>query len=128
MAIRVPRLSYEGLRGAANRFLTEHGVADQVPVPIEEIVEFGLGVNIIPLPGLHESHEIDGFLSADMTAISVDLHIFESHPTRYGFTLAHEVGHLVLHGEALKAVAPASIADWRTFVCELAEPNREWLE
>jgi len=45
-----------------------------VPVPIEEIVEFGLGINIIPLPGLHVSHEIDGFLSADMTEISVDLH------------------------------------------------------
>jgi hypothetical protein len=128
VAIRVPRLSYEDLRGAADRFLAGHGAEDAVPVPIEEIVEFGLGINIIPLPGLHEGHEIDGFLSADMTAISVDLHIFESHPTRYRFTLAHEVGHLVLHGKALKAAAPASIADWRTFVRELAEPNREWLE
>jgi len=80
VTIRVPRFSYEDLRGAANRFLAEHGVADQVPVPIEEIVEFGLGVNIIPLPGLHEGHEIDGFLSADMTGISVDLHIFRESP------------------------------------------------
>jgi hypothetical protein len=124
----VPRLSYEDLREAADRFLAEHGVAVQVPVPIEEIVEFGLGINIIPLPGLHVSHEIDGFLSADMTEISVDLHVFESFPTRYRFTLAHEAGHLVLHGEVLKAAAPASIADWRKFVRELAQPDREWLE
>ena len=89
MAIRVPRLSYEDLREAADRFLAEHGVAGQVPVPIEEIVEF---------------------------------------PTRYRFTLAHEAGHLVLHGEVLKAAAPASIADWRKFVRELAQPDREWLE
>jgi hypothetical protein len=82
VAIRGPRLSYEDLREAADRFLAEHGVAGQVPVPIEEIVEFGLGINIIPLPGLHVSHEIDGFLSADMTEISVDLHVFESFPTR----------------------------------------------
>lgn len=43
----MPRLSYEDLREAADRFLAEHGVADQVPLPIEEIVEFGLGINII---------------------------------------------------------------------------------
>ena len=128
MAIRVPRVSYEDLRGAADRFLAQHGATDRVPVPIEEIVEFRMGINIIPLPGLHAGHEIDGFLSADMTEISVDLHVFESRPARYRFTLAHEVAHIVLHGDALKAVAPASIPDWKKFVRELTEPDREWLE
>jgi hypothetical protein len=128
VAIRVPRLSYEDLREAADRFLTEHGAANTVPVPIEEIVEFGLHINIIPLPGLHSGHEIDGFLSADLTEISVDLHVFENHQARYRFTLAHEAGHIVLHGDALKATAPASIPDWKEFVRQLPEPDREWLE
>lgn len=128
MAIRVPRLSYEDLREAADRFLAEHGATDRVPVPIEEIVEFELGVNIIPLPGLHADHDTDGFLSADMTEISVDLYVFESRPARYRFTLAHEAGHIVLHSDALKAVAPASISDWKKFVRELPERDREWLE
>jgi uncharacterized protein DUF955 len=128
VAIRVPRLSYEDLREIANRFLVEHGASDAVPVPIEEIVEFALGINIVPLPGLHAEHDIDGFLSADMTEISVDLSVFESRPARYRFTLAHEVGHIVLHGDALKAAAPASILDWKQFVRELPEPDRGWLE
>lgn len=128
MAIRVPRLSYEGLREAADRFLAEHGATDAVPVPIEEIVEFGLGINIIPLPGLQVGHEIDGFLSADMTEISVDLYVFDNRPARYRFTLAHEAGHIVLHGDVLKAVAPTSIPDWKQFVRELPEPERSALE
>lgn len=128
MAIHVPRLSYEDLRGVADRFLAGHGAADAVPVPIEEIVEFGLGINIIPLPGLHLDHEIDGFLSGDMTEISIDLYVFESRPARYRFTLAHEAAHIVLHSDVLKAVAPGSIQDWKHFVRELPEPERSSLE
>lgn len=128
MAIRVPRLSYEDLRRFADRFLAERHPSGTVPTPIEEIVEFGLGINIIPLPGLHADHGIDGFLSADMTEISVDLYVFESRPARYRFTLAHEVAHVVLHGDSLKQVAPTTVPDWKQFVLELPEADREWLE
>lgn len=128
MAIRVPRLSYEDLRGFADRFLAERHPSRTVPIPIEEIVEFGLAINIIPLPGLHADHGIDGFLSADMTEISVDLYVFESRPARYRFTLAHEVAHVVLHGDSLKQVAPTTVPDWKQFVLELPEADREWLE
>lgn len=128
MAIRVPRLSYEDLRGIADRFLAQHHPTTSIPVPIEAIVEFGLDINIIPLPGLHGDHGIDGFLSTDMTEISVDSYVFESRPARYRFTLAHESAHLVLHGDILKEVAPSSIPDWKRFVRELPERDREWLE
>jgi hypothetical protein len=128
LAIRVPRLSFEDLRGHADRFLTAQHPSGTVPVPIEGIVEFGLGINIIPLPGLHADHGIDGFLSADMTEISVDLYVFESRPARYRFTLAHEIAHLVLHGDTLKKAIPATAADWRAFVRDLSEADREWLE
>jgi hypothetical protein len=128
MAIRISRLSYEDLRGIADRFLAEHGALGVMLVPIEEIVEFGLGISIVPIPGLHAGHDIDGFLSADMSEISVDLYVLESRPARYRFTLAHEAGHVVLHGDALRVVTPTSIRDWKQFVRELPEPHRSWLE
>ncbi len=128
MAIRVAQLSYEDLRGHADRFLAEHHPPGTIPVPIEQMVEFGLNLDIIPLPGLHAEYELDGFLSGDMTEISVDLYVFESFPSRYRFTLAHEAAHLVLHGDALKEVAPGSIADWKRFVRDLPEADRGWLE
>lgn len=128
MAVRVPRLSYEDLRGCADRFLAARHPSGTIPIPIEAIVEFELGINIVPLPGLHADHGIDGFLSADMTEISVDLYVFESRPSRYRFTLAHELAHVVLHGESLKQVMPATIPDWKQFVRNLPEADREWLE
>lgn len=91
-------------------------------------MEFGFGINIIPLPGLHRDHDIDGFISANLTEIFVDLFVFESRPTRYRFTLAHEIAHLVLHGDALKEVRPRSVGEWKRFVSSLADKDREWLE
>ncbi len=128
MSVRVPRLSYEDVRGSADAFLDEHHRSRVIPVPIEDIVEFHFGINIIPLPGLHADFGTDGFLSADMTEISVDLAVFEGRPARYRFTLAHELGHLVLHGEHLKAATPTSLADWKRFVRELSEPERGSME
>jgi hypothetical protein len=128
LAIRVPRLSYVDLRGYADRFLGEHHPTLSPPVPIDEIAEFGLGINIIPIPGLQAVHDIDGFLSADMTEISVDQYVFENRPTRYRFTLAHEIAHLVIHGDRLREVAPKSIPDWKQFVRDLPERDYAWLE
>ena len=128
MSVRVPRLSYEDVRRSADAFLGEHHSSRSIPIPIEEIVEFRLGLNIIPLPGLHAAFDLDGFLSADMREISVDLAVFESRPARYRFTLAHETGHLILHGGPLKTATPGSIADWKRFVRDLAESERQSME
>lgn len=46
----VRRLSYAELRGASERFLTEHHPFGTTPVPIEEIVEFRFGIDIVPIP------------------------------------------------------------------------------
>lgn len=113
--IRVPRLSYQDLRGIADAFLRQHHPAGTIPIPIEEVVEFRFGIGITPLPGLHADHEIDGFVSADLSEIFVDLFVFESRPARYRFTLAHEIGHVVLHAEVLKEVRPRSVAEWKRF-------------
>ncbi len=126
--IRVPRLSYQDLRGIADAFLRQHHPAGTIPIPIEEVVEFRFGIGITPLPGLHADHEIDGFVSADLSEIFVDLFVFESRPARYRFTLAHEIGHVVLHAEVLKEVRPRSVAEWKRFVANINEKDREWLE
>jgi hypothetical protein len=82
----VPRHSYEELRKHADRFLRSHNPTGTIPVPIEEIVEFEFGMNIVPIPGLHQGYEIDGFISGDLSEISVDQFVYESRPGRYRFT------------------------------------------
>jgi Zn-dependent peptidase ImmA (M78 family) len=116
----VPFLTNDQLHEAAMAFLRKYHPQDSLPIPIEEIIEFQLGLDIIPTPGLSKGFEIDGFLTRDFSSIYVDDFIQSNRPTRYRFTLAHEIGHLVLHRELLDEIATFDDVDsWRDFVKNL---------
>jgi Zn-dependent peptidase ImmA (M78 family) len=72
-----------------------------------------MGINIVPIPGYQENHEIEGSLSIDMGAIYVDEFVFKTRETRYRFTLAHEMGHIVLHKGIFESVDVGDVADWK---------------
>lgn len=126
--LEVPRHSYEELRKRADSFLHTYNQKGTIPVPIEEIVEFAFGMDIIPIPGLHQGFEIDGFISSDLSVISVDQFVYESRPGRYRFTLAHELGHSVLHHRVYEKAEISSIKEWKQFVTEIDLKDYEWLE
>lgn len=129
MALPIPRFSYDDLRARANSLLQTHNPAGHIPIPIEEIVEFGFGINIIPIPGLLTVHEVDAFTAKDLRSIMVDLSTVESRsPNRYRFSLAHELGHVVLHADVYAQIEFLSIREWKQVVMSLPEKDREWLE
>jgi Zn-dependent peptidase ImmA (M78 family) len=97
--IIAPILSYEDINKLAEDFLREHNRNEILLVDIEAIAEFDLGLNIFPFPNLQETFDIEGFISGDLEVIYVDEFIYYQRPTRYRFTLAHEIGHYVFHGE-----------------------------
>ena len=74
---------------------------NEIPVDIEMIVESDLAIRPIPVHGLMDGFSIDGFTCKDFTSIYVDQDIFWKSEQRYRFTLAHEVGHCILHREVL---------------------------
>jgi hypothetical protein len=86
------RRGYEELRAIADAFIAERHPSRGIPIPIEEIIEFQLGLDIVPVPGLLEHFEVDGFLAWDHSEIRVDQFAMQSRYTRYRFTLAYEVG------------------------------------
>lgn len=57
--ISVPHLPYDRLREIAAQFLEQHYPSREIPIPIEEILEFKFGINIIPMPGLQEALELE---------------------------------------------------------------------
>ena len=61
--LRVPRHNYAQLRRYATEFLRKHNPEDKIPVPIEEIAEISLGLDIIPIPGLQRAFEVEGSLT-----------------------------------------------------------------
>ncbi len=127
-SLKPPILSYVQLRRRAEDFLRTHHPAATLPVPIEEIIEFRLGMDIIPIPGLHAAFEVDGFISSDLISITVDEFVYRQRPTRYRFTLAHEVAHAVLHRRIYTAHHFGGVEEWKRFQREMDEEDRGWVE
>ncbi len=123
-----PILSYENLRRRARNFLQTYHPSGTIPVPIEEIVEFKYEIDIIPIPGLHDVFEVDGFISSNLKAITVDAFVYDRRPGRYRFTLAHELAHAVLHRRIYQAHRFRQVEDWKRFQRDMDEQDRGWLE
>jgi Zn-dependent peptidase ImmA (M78 family) len=116
----IPFLTNDQMHEITQDFLRRYHPQDTLPVPIEEIIELQLKLDIVPTPGLLKGFEIDGFLTRDFSSIYVDDFVQGNRPTRYRFTLAHEVGHLILHKELLEGLATFDDVDsWREFVRDL---------
>ncbi len=123
MSIFIPYLSDDVLRHAAEEFLAKHHSSGTIPVPIEQIVEFQLGIDIIPIPGIHRAYDIVSMSSKDWRQICVDEAVFENFPGRYRFSLAHEVGHRQLHAKIYAQLQFANIAEWKGVICDEVGEN-----
>ena len=104
------------IRLAAEGFLKEHHAALSIPVPIEKILEIKLGVEVRPLPGLYKIYARNGILLSSGRVIAVDNDDFESNQTRLRFTLAHELGHILLHKDHIDSVSLDDVAQaWKQY-------------
>jgi len=127
---KAPFLQYDKIRLIAEDFLGKYNAEDVIPVPIEHIIEYDIGLNIIPIPGLQHISNVDGFISTDFTSISVDQSTMENFENRYRFTLAHEVGHWVIHKDGLFEYASEIefIKDWKKYIIDFDEKQYSLLE
>ncbi len=126
--IKVPFNSYDSIKKKAELFLEKYHPSGTIPVPIEEIVEFDLKINIVPLPGLHKDMELDGFVASNLKEVYVDETACDAYPSRYRFTLAHEVGHIVLHKKIFQQANFSTFSEWIEFGNSIPEKDYGWLE
>lgn len=126
--IIAPFYRYEDIVIAAQTFLGERHPAGTIPVPIEEIIDLQYEIDIVPTPGLHRSFDIDAFVTADLQTIYVDEFVYESRPGRYRFSLAHEMGHIVLHQELFKQMQFQTIQEWKQTITTIPEREYSFIE
>jgi hypothetical protein len=62
LPFRAPILSYEKVNERAQEFLEKHGIGGKLPVPIDEVIEFEYGIDIVPFPNLQRDFDIEGFM------------------------------------------------------------------
>lgn len=112
----------------AQDFLKKYNPSRIIPVDIERIVEFELGIPIIPVAGLKAAFDIDGWISKDLKTITIDLHEYDEVENRCRFTIAHEVGHFVLHKEIFEQLEFSDVDKWKDFVNKFDPKQYSWLE
>lgn len=128
MSFPIPRLSYKTIGQIADKFLEKHHSQISLPIPIEEIAEQNLKLKIIPIAKLKGNYDIDGFLTSNLNAIFLDLDIYLKYENRTRFTIAHEIGHLVLHGSLFRKFNINSIEKLNTFSNKLTDDEYSWIE
>ena len=120
--------SDDQIRQAAEDLLDQYGPDILIPVPVEEIVEIHLGLEIIPFRAYKQRFGADGSISTDLTNITVDEESMDRYANRYHFTLAHEVGHLLLHADYIQSLAQEEVADWKRAILETSATDRSRME
>lgn len=111
--LTVPRLSPEDLEKFASDFLDGYHRTRSLPIPIEEIVDVKMGINIVQVPGLKRYHDIDAYLSRDCSTIYVDEVEYQRNSTRFRFSVAHEVAHILLHGFVIEKLTFETVDGWK---------------
>lgn len=121
-------LSYEELRKEAAAFLERYHATGEPPVPIEEIVEFDLNMQLIPMEGLKSEIGVEAFLANDLASIYIDEYVLQFATSRARFSLAHEVAHWWLHSPLYRSQRISSVPEWKALVESIDPTAYQWFE
>lgn len=120
---------HDYIEKVAKAFLKKYHQEGTYPTPIEDIIELKMGIDIIPIPGLSEAIDgVDGFISSDLSNISIDRYVYMKVKTRARFTFAHEIGHAIMHKDVYENQEFDSSKDWKDFMENFPEKEWSWLE
>jgi len=127
--IQVPFMRKEEIKIKADSFRQKYW-DDSIPVNIEKIIEFKIGLDIIPLPNLEKLCNTDAFISSDWESIYVDndKYMDDRYQNRLRFSLAHEIGHFVLHSNIYNQFKISSIEEFYRFVENMPADQYGYLE
>lgn len=114
-SVVVPTLGYGNVKQTAELFLQKHHSSFEIPIPIEEITELKLGIRIISKPRLRELFDIDGFINSGFDEITIDDWVFNHCEERARFTIAHEIGHMLLHKAVYESIKIKSLDEYVNF-------------
>ncbi len=128
-SFRAPFISPEQAWKEADRIRELYWPSGRLPVEVEEIL-WPLGLRLEPIQSLKESGDVDALLRSDLAAIMVDLdeYMDDRRQNRIRFSMAHELGHFVLHGDLYRAIAYSSVEEWIDFVQRLPEDQYGFIE
>jgi Zn-dependent peptidase ImmA (M78 family) len=126
--IKVDYLSYKKIEDISVSWLEKYQLKDTIPIDIEKLLDNQLRLNIIPFPNLLNNFEINAFTSSDLRKIYVDEYLYTNLEQQFRFTLAHELGHNILHSKIYRQVSIKDISSYVDFLNKIDEREYSYLE
>lgn len=120
--------SYEEIREISEDFARRYALDKSIPVDVEKLVDNVLQINVIPFPSLFKSFGVNAFISNDFKKIYVDEYLYSNLEPQYRFTLAHELGHMVLHREYYREFKIDGLDAYVEFVSSIGEVEHKLIE
>jgi Zn-dependent peptidase ImmA (M78 family) len=115
--VQIPFLRDDEIRRRADEFRRKYW-SDTLPVDIELIAERNLNLLIIPIPNLRYQAHTEAYLSGDLKEIAYDP---AAPDVRIRFSVAHEVGHFVLHADVISKLRSRLFEEWKEIQQTLPE-------
>ena len=121
--IKIPLISTKEIRRNADLFRGKFW-DNSIPIDIEKIIDVKLEINIIPVPNLG-----DAFIASDWKSIYVDRNKYLGEiQNRLRFSLAHEIGHFILHKDIYNSFKITSLEKFYHFIDEIPGEQYGFLE
>lgn len=114
----IPYRQLQSIQDAADEFREKYW-GDSIPIDIELIIEKNLDILVIPIEGLKQTCQTDAMLLSNLEEIVYDPNVPVN---RLRYSIAHEVGHYILHKSALEHLRPESYENWFEIIKSIPEP------
>ena len=115
----------EELWERADKFRSEYWPEQSLPVDIEQIVEFSLKLDIVPMHNLQSDNDMEACLKMDLSGIVVDYdrYMNTKYANRMRFSFAHEIGHFILHKHIYNNYKRQIITpeEWKNFIVDMSD-------
>jgi hypothetical protein len=127
---KAPFIPKERIWQEADRLRAAHRAGRTLPVEVLDLAEFDLGLDLVPVDGLREQLDIDALLMGDLSSILLDKRSFMSPRLEYRlrFSVAHEIGHLVLHRDIYAGFQHTSAKEWFDYISAIPDAEYGWVE
>jgi hypothetical protein len=123
---KAPFLNKNEIWRQADEFRQQVWPSEDIPLDVMSVLEFELDMQIRTVSSLREDDDVDALLLGDWKTIMIDQRLFmnDRYSNRLRFSIAHELGHYVLHKEVFEQIPKTSTEDWICFMRDI--PDREY--
>ena len=127
--IKVPFLRNIQIKSKAE-FFRKKFWNNSIPVDIEYIADVKLKLDIVPVKSLQEQCDTDALISSNwhLVYIDHDRYLDNRYQNRLRFSLAHEIGHFVLHKGIYNGFKIKDSKDLRRLLEQIPQEQYGYLE